>query len=186
MIKNRRIKVAALQSQNRRKTSSTEKNKANKEGNTLKDRVKRIAIGADHGAYDAKEAIKTYLETVGYKVVDVGTNNSTEKVDYPDFAQAVAKKVVSGECERGIMLDAAGIGSSMAANKVKGARAALCWNDATIQNSRLHNNANVLTMGTLQHSISDMCSMSKLWLETRFEGGRHWPRINKMMSIERM
>lgn len=185
MIKNRRIKVAALQSQNRRKIGSTEKNKANNGGNTLKDRVKRIAIGADHGAYDAKEAIKIYLETVGYKVTDVGTNNSTDKVDYPDFAQAVAKKVVSSECERGIMLDAAGIGSSMAANKVKGARAALCWNDATIQNSRLHNNANVLTMGTLQHSISDMCSMSKLWLETRFEGGRHWPRINKMMSIER-
>lgn len=186
MIKNRRIKVAALQAQNRRKPSTTEKDMANKGENTLKDRVKRIAIGADHGAYDAKEAIKIYLETVGYKVIDVGTNNSTEKVDYPDFAQAVAKKVVSDECERGIMLDAAGIGSSMAANKVKGARAALCWNEATIKNSRLHNNANVLTMGTLQHSISDMCSMSKLWLETRFEGGRHWPRINKMMSIERM
>ena len=186
MIKSRRIKVAALPSQNRRKLNSTENNKANNGGDNLKDRVKRIAIGADHGAYDAKEAIKIYLETVGYKVTDVGTNNSTDKVDYPDFAQAVAKKVVSGDCERGIMLDAAGIGSSMAANKVKGARAALCWNDATIQNSRLHNNANVLTMGTLQHSISDMCSMSKLWLETRFEGGRHWPRINKMMSIERM
>jgi ribose 5-phosphate isomerase B len=185
MIKSRRIKVAALASQNRRKLSSSEKGKVNNGGDTLKDHVRRIAIGADHGAYDAKEAIKTYLETVGYKVTDVGTNNSTDKVDYPDFAQAVAKKVVSGECERGIMLDAAGIGSSMAANKVKGARAALCWNDATIQNSRLHNNANVLTMGTLQHSISDMCSMSKLWLETPFEGGRHWPRINKMMSIER-
>lgn len=188
MIKNtnRRIKVATLQSKNRRSSDSTQKDMATNENTSLKDRVKRIAIGADHGAYDAKEAIKAYLEMLGYKVFDVGTNNSKVKVDYPDFAQAVAKKVVSGDCERGIMLDGAGIGSSMAANKVKGARAALCWNEATIKNSREHNNANVLTMGTLQHSISDMCSMSKLWLETRFEGGRHWPRINKMMSIERM
>lgn len=186
MIKNRRIKVINLPLQSRRNFNNTQQDMANNEGNALKDRVKRIAIGADHGAFEAKEAIKKYLETVGYKVFDVGTNNSKDKVDYPDFAQAVAKKVVSGECERGIMLDGAGIGSSMAANKVKGARAALCWNEATIKNSRQHNNANILTMGTLQHSISDMCSMSKLWLETRFEGGRHWPRINKMMSIERM
>ncbi|MCD6179105.1 MAG: ribose 5-phosphate isomerase B [Bacteroidales bacterium] len=183
---NRRIKIVSLQSQSRRKYNSTQNNMVNYEENTNKDHVKRIAIGADHGAYDTKEALKIYLETVGYKVIDVGTNNGTTKVDYPDFALAVARKVVRGECERGIMLDAAGIGSSMAANKVKGARAALCWNEATIKNSRLHNNANVLTMGTSQHSISDICSMSKLWLETRFEGGRHWPRINKMMSIERI
>lgn len=182
----RRNKTRNLQSQNRRAFANTTKNMANSEDNTLKDRVKRVAIGADHGAYDAKEALKKYLETVGYKVFDVGTTNSTNKVDYPDFALAVAKKVVNGECERGIMLDAAGIGSSMACNKVKGIRAALCWNEATIKNSREHNNANVLTMGTMQHSISEMCSMSKLWLETRFEGGRHWPRINKMMSIERI
>jgi len=186
MINNRRIRVIGLQSQSRRSYTETEINGVNNGENTMKDRVKRIAIGADHGAFDTKEALKIYLETIGYKVIDVGTKNNVDKVDYPDFAQAVARKVVSGECERGIMLDAAGIGSSMAANKVKGARAALCWNESTIKNSREHNNANVLTMGTLQHSVSDMCSMSKLWLETRFEGGRHWPRINKMMSIERM
>jgi len=188
MIKNinRRRKVANLPTQNRRNFASTNINMANSDYNTLKDRVKRIAIGADHGAFDAKEALKNYLEMVGYKVFDVGTANNIDKVDYPDFALAVAKKVVGGECERGIMLDGAGIGSSMACNKVKGVRAALCWNEATIKNSREHNNANVLTMGTTQHSISDICSMSKLWLETRFEGGRHWPRINKMMSIERL
>jgi len=117
--------------------------------------------------------------------VDVGTNNSTVKVDYPDFAVAVARKVVSGECERGIMLDGAGIGSSMVCNKVHGIRAALCWSTATIVNSREHNNANVLTMGTAQHTKEELCTMAKLWLETNFEGGRHWPRINKMMSIER-
>ena len=180
MIKNRRIKVAALQSQNRRKIRSTEKNKANNGGDTLKDHVKRIAIGADHGAYDAKEAIKIYLQTVGYKVVDVGTNNSTDKVDYPDFAQAVAKKVVSGECERGIMLDAAGIGSSMAANKVKGARAALCWNDATIQNSRLHNNANIISIPGRFINFDVAWEMVQVFFNTKFEGGRHNKRVEKI------
>ena len=147
--------------------------------------VRGVAIGADHGSYDAKEMVKRYLESAGYKMVDVGTNNSTVKVDYPDFAIAVARKVVNGECERGIMLDAAGIGSSMVGNKVHGIRAALCWSTKTILNSREHNNANYLTMGTAQHPKEELCAMAKLWLETKFEGGRHWPRINKMMSIER-
>jgi ribose 5-phosphate isomerase B len=147
--------------------------------------VRGVAIGSDHGSYDAKEMLKLFLESAGYKVVDAGTNNNTVKVDYPDFAVAVARKVVSGECERGIMLDAAGIGSSMVCNKVHGIRAALCWSTQTIINSREHNNANVLTMGTAQHPKEELCAMAKLWLETKFEGGRHWPRINKMMSIER-
>jgi ribose 5-phosphate isomerase B len=148
-------------------------------------RVRGVAIGADHGSYDAKELLKRYLESAGYKMVDVGTDNSTVKVDYPDYAVAVARKVVSGDCERGIMLDAAGIGSSMVCNKVHGIRAALCWSAKTIINSREHNNANILTMGTAQHPMEELCIMAKLWLETKFEGGRHWPRINKMMSIER-
>ena len=150
-----------------------------------KEQVKRIAVGADHGSFDSKEMLKKYLEAVGYTVVDVGTSNSTVKVDYPDYAVAVCKKVVSGECERGIMLDAAGIGSSMVCNKVHGIRAALCWSSKTIVNSREHNNANVLTMGTAQHKPDELCVMARLWLETKFEGGRHWPRINKMMSLER-
>ena len=149
------------------------------------DRVKRVAIGADHGSFDAKEMLKTYLELAGYIVVDVGTNNSIVKVDYPDYAVAVSRKVTSGLCERGIMLDGAGIGSSMVCNKVHGIRAALCWSEKTIMNSREHNNANVLTMGTAQHKPEELCTMAGLWLKTRFEGGRHWPRINKMMSLER-
>lgn len=150
-----------------------------------KELVKSIAIGADHGAFETKEILKSYLQVIGYKIIDVGTDNNTAAVDYPDFAYSVAKKVVSGECDRGIMLDGAGIGSSMVCNKVKGIRAALCWSTKTIINSRQHNNANVLTMGSAQHSVSDICAMAKLWLETDFEGGRHWPRINKMMSIEK-
>ncbi len=154
-------------------------------GFTAHARVNGVAIGADHGSYNAKEMLKRYLESAGYKIVDVGTFNSTVKVDYPDYALAVARKVVGGECERGIMLDAAGIGSSMVCNKVHGIRAALCWSTKTIVNSREHNNANVLTLGTAQHPMDELCVMAKLWLETKFEGGRHWPRINKMMTIER-
>ena len=131
------------------------------------------------------EINRNKVQSIGYNVIDVGTNNNIIKVDYPDFAYAVAKKVVSGECDRGIMLDAAGIGSCMVCNKVKGIRAALCWSEKTIKNSREHNNANVLTMGTNQHNALELCTMVKLWLETRFEGGRHWARINKMMAIER-
>ena len=149
-----------------------------------KEQVKNIALGADHGAFELKEKLKTYLGVIGYKIIDVGTD-SKSPVDYPDFAYKVAKKVVSGECDRGIMLDGAGIGSSMVCNKVKGIRAALCWSPKTIVNSRQHNNANVLTIGSAQHKESDIFSMVKLWLETDFEGGRHWPRINKMMSIEK-
>ncbi|MBE0663049.1 MAG: RpiB/LacA/LacB family sugar-phosphate isomerase [Bacteroidales bacterium] len=150
-----------------------------------KESIVTVALGADHGAYSAKEMLKSYLQVIGYKVTDVGTDNETIKVDYPDFAYQVAKKVASGACDRGIMLDAAGIGSSMVCNKVKGIRAALCWNMKTIINSREHNNANVLTMGTTMHSETELSAMAKLWLETGFEGGRHWPRINKMMAIER-
>ncbi len=155
------------------------------ESTNIQDTVKRVAIGADHGSYDAKEMLKTYLTNIGYKVTDVGTKNNVDKVDYPDFAAVVAKKVTNGDCERGIMLDAAGIGSSMACNKIKGIRAALCWSDKTIINSRQHNNANVLTMGTAQHSSAELCTMAKLWLETRFEGGRHWTRINKITALEK-
>jgi ribose 5-phosphate isomerase B len=148
------------------------------------DKVLRVAVGSDHGGYKSKELLKSYLESLGYRVVDVGCY-STESVDYPDFALAVARKVASGECERGIMIDGAGIGSSMVCNKVRGIRAALCYDLKTVVNSREHNNANVLTLGGPLHTPDELCQMSKVWLETRFAGGRHWPRINKMMAVER-
>lgn len=149
-----------------------------------RDNVKRVAIGSDHGGFEAKEILKSYLGSIGYHVTDVGTD-STESVDYPDFALKVAKKVASGECERGIMIDGAGIGSSMACNKVKGIRAAMCYSIKTIINSREHNNANVLTLGGPLHTPDELCEMAKVWLETRFAGGRHWRRVNKIMEIER-
>lgn len=149
-----------------------------------KDQVQRVAIGSDHGGFDAKEKLKTYLQSLGYQITDVGTY-SKESVDYPDIAVKVARKVASGDCERGIMIDGAGIGSSMVCNKVRGIRAALCYDLRTVVNSREHNNANVLTLGGPLHSADQLCEMAKVWLETRFGGGRHWPRINKMMAIER-
>jgi len=149
-----------------------------------KDNVRSVALGSDHGGFPAKETLKAYLEMQGYLITDVGTY-STDSVDYPDFAAKVARTVASGECDRGIMIDGAGIGSSMVCNKVRGIRAALCYDERTITNSREHNNANVLTLGGPLHTPDELCSMVKLWLETRFAGGRHWPRINKMMAVER-
>jgi len=149
-----------------------------------KDSVGRVALGSDHGGFEAKEFLKVYLEEKGYRVTDIGTD-SKESVDYPDFALKVGRLVADGRCDRGIMIDGAGIGSSMVCNKVRGVRAALCYDEKTIKNSREHNNANVLTLGGPLHSPEDLCAMAILWLETRFTGGRHWARINKMMAVER-
>jgi len=148
------------------------------------DRVLRVALGSDHGGFDAKELLKAHLSNLGYRISDVGTD-SKESVDYPDFAVGVARKVAAGDCERGIMIDGAGIGSSMVCNKVRGIRAALCYDLKTVVNSREHNNANVLTLGGPLHSADELCELAKVWLETRFAGGRHWARINKMMAVER-
>jgi ribose 5-phosphate isomerase B len=149
-----------------------------------RDNVHTVAVGSDHGGLEAKEAIKNFLALAGYEVTDLGTHTK-DSVDYPDFAVAVARSVASGRCDRGIMIDGAGIGSSMVCNKVRGVRAALCYDMKTIINSREHNNANVLTLGGPNHPVSDLCSMVEAWLTTRFAGGRHWPRINKMMAVER-
>jgi ribose 5-phosphate isomerase B len=149
-----------------------------------KDNVKRVALGSDHGAYDEKMTIKRYLQTTGYVVNDVGCH-SKDSVDYPDVAAAVCRKVVSGDCERGIMLDGAGIGSSMACNKVRGIRAALCYDLRTVVNSREHNNANVMTLGGPLHDAGQLCEMVRVWLQTRFPGGRHLARVNKIMALER-
>jgi len=110
------------------------------------EKIRRVAIGSDHGGFEAKELLKSFLAGRGYGVTDVGTNGK-ESVDYPDFAVKVAREVSSGRCERGIMVDGAGIGSCMVCNKVHGIRAALCYDRKTAANSREHNDANVLTLG---------------------------------------
>ena len=148
------------------------------------DTVRSVALGSDHGAWAQKQMLGTYLQTLGYRVVDVGCGGG-EKVDYPDIAVAVCRRVVSGDCERGIVLDGAGIGSCMAANKIKGIRAAMCYDLRTVINSREHNNANVLTLGGPLHDAGQLCEMAKVWLQTRFGGGRHMVRVNKIMALER-
>lgn len=147
-------------------------------------RQKTIAIGADHGGYDLKELLKGYLAELGYAVVDCGTD-STASVDYPDFAFAVAALVADGRAWRGIIVDGAGIGSCIAANKVPGVRAAMCYDQATAVNSREHNDANVLTLGAGLIGPNLARQIVKSWLETASGGGRHARRVNKIMDIER-
>ena len=143
-----------------------------------------IAIGADHGGFEMKEALMGYLQNKNYEVVDYGTY-SRESVDYPDIAQAVAEKVSSKESWRGIIIDGAGIGSCMAANKVSGVRAALCYDYATAHNSREHNDANVLTLGAGLIGSSLAKQIVDTFLLTDFGGGRHARRVDKIMSIEK-
>ena len=143
-----------------------------------------VAIGTDHGGYELKEMLKSYLGELGYGVVDCGTD-STNSVDYPDFAFAVAQLVAQGRAWRGIVVDGAGIGSCMVANKVPGVRAGLCYDQATAANSREHNNANVLTLGAGLIGPNLARQIVKTWLETPFGGGRHARRVDKIMEIER-
>ncbi len=142
-----------------------------------------VAVGADHGGYAMKEVLEEHFKANGYTVIDCGTN-STQAVDYPDFAEAVARKVASGEAWRGIIVDGAGIGSCMAANKVHGVRAALCYDYATAVNSREHNDANVLTLGAGLIGLALAKQIADTWLATEFGGGRHAGRVDKIMAIE--
>jgi ribose 5-phosphate isomerase B len=143
-----------------------------------------VAIGADHGGYELKEMLKGYLDELDYRVVDCGTD-STSSVDYPDFALAVAQLVAKGRAWRGIIVDGAGIGSCMAANKVPGVRAAMCYDQSTAVNSREHNDANVLTLGAGLIGDNLAKQIVKAWLNTSFGGGRHARRVNKIMEIEK-
>ncbi len=142
-----------------------------------------VAIGADHGGFELKQQLKVHLRDWGYRVLDLGTD-SAEAVDYPDFAEAVGNAVARGEAWLGIVLDSAGIGSSIAANKVPGVRAALCYDRATARNSREHNDANVLTLGAKLIAPEAAREIVALWLSTPFAGGRHQRRVDKIRSIE--
>jgi ribose 5-phosphate isomerase B len=143
-----------------------------------------VALGADHGGFRLKEELKDALAEWGYQVRDCGTHG-TDPVDYPDYAYAVAQLVADGGAWRGIMVDGAGIGSCMAANKVPGVRAAMCYDHATAVNSREHNDANVLTLGGVLIGSSLARQIVKVWLETPFGGDRHARRVAKIGEIER-
>ncbi len=147
-------------------------------------RARAVAIGADHGGFRLKETLRPVLAELGYAVIDCGTH-SEESVDYPDIALAVAQLVADGRAWRGVLVDGAGIGSAIAANKVPGVRAALCYDEATARNSREHNDANVLTLGAGMVGPSLARAILTTWLQTPAEGGRHARRVAKVMDIER-
>ncbi len=145
-------------------------------------RRRKIAIGADHGGFEMKEALKTVLDEIGCDYQDFGTN-STAAVDYPDFAQAVALAVARKTCDAGIMIDGAGIGSCMVANKIPGIRAAMCYDEASSRNSREHNGANVLTLGGKTTSNDKMREIVRVWLSTDLTEERHRRRVAKIDAL---
>ncbi len=143
-----------------------------------------IAIGSDHGGFRLKEALKPLLEAMGLFPRDVGVHDE-KPADYPDIALKVAELVAAGSATRGVIIDGAGIGSCMAANKVPGIRAALCYDRASARNGREHNDSNVLTLGARLLTQTQAEDVLRTWLETPFAGGRHQARVDKIMEIER-
>ena len=143
-----------------------------------------VALGADHGGFEMKEDLRAYVKELGYLVKDCGTR-STDAVDYPDFAVAVAASVAGGECAVGIMVDGAGIGSCMVANKVPGVRAAMCYDLVSARNSREHNDANVLTLGGRMVTKDLARQIVKVFLETSCTEERHRKRVQKITDVER-
>ena len=141
-----------------------------------------IAIGCDHGGYELKLEVIRHLEEKGWQFIDCGCNG--EAVDYPDIAAATCQKVLSGECEKAILICGTGIGISMAANKIKGIRAALCGDWYSAKFTRLHNDANALCMGGRVIGAGLACEIVDIFLDTEFEGGRHARRVDKVMKLE--
>lgn len=146
--------------------------------------AKTIAMGSDHGGFDMKERLKPVIAELGFTVRDVGIYEA-KPADYPDIAHAVAKLVAAGETAFGIIVDGAGIGSAMVANKVPGVRAALCYDRASARNSREHNHANVLTLGGRLLTETQAQDVLRTWLSTPFGGGRHQARVDKITEVER-
>ena len=137
----------------------------------------RIAIGSDHAGFEYKEKIREFLASLGHTVTDFGTN-SNAPVDYPLFIRPVAEAVAKGTCERGVVLGGSGNGEAIVANRVKGVRCALCWNEESARLGRQHNNANVVSLGQRMVSLDTALNLVRIWLDTPFEGGRHQHRID--------
>jgi ribose 5-phosphate isomerase B len=143
----------------------------------------KIALGTDHAGYDFKEAVQVFLKEAGHEVQDLGTY-SKESCDYPDYADRVCKYVVQGSVRFGILVCGAGIGMSIAANKVHGIRAALCHDFYTAQMGREHNDANVLVLPARIIALPYAQEIIKIFLKTEFAGGRHAVRVDKIMKME--
>ena len=141
----------------------------------------KIALASDHAGFEYKEAIKRWLAAHGHQVKDFGAF-SNERVDYPDYIRPAAEAVARGECERGIVLGGSGNGEAMVANRIRGIRCALCWNEESARLSRAHNDANVLALGQRMIPETMALRIVEVWLQTAFEGGRHIARIQKIES----
>jgi len=144
---------------------------------------KTVALGSDHGGYRMKEEIKPLIESLGFEVRDVGVFEE-KPADYPDIALLVAELVASGKAARGVVVDGAGIGSAIVANKVPGIRAALCYDKTSARNSREHNDSNVLTLGGRLLTATQAEEVVRTWISTPFAGGRHQARVQKILDIE--
>jgi ribose 5-phosphate isomerase B len=142
----------------------------------------KISLGSDHAGFRYKEKIKALLISLGHEVKDFGTT-SEEPVDYPKFIRPAAEAVANGECDRGIVLGGSGNGEAMAANKVRGIRCALCWNEETARLSRQHNDANVLSLGERMIPEDLALKIVRVWLTTDFDGGRHAARIAQFEPV---
>ncbi|MBR2847465.1 MAG: ribose 5-phosphate isomerase B [Clostridia bacterium] len=142
-----------------------------------------IAIGADHGGFELKNKIVKWLLDNGYDIKDFGIYEN-KSVDYPDIAEVVCKSIISGECDRGILVCGTGIGISIAANKIKGIRAAVCGDIYSAAMTKRHNNANVITLGGRVVGEDVGIEIVKAWLTNEFEGGRHQNRIDKITNLE--
>lgn len=165
-------------------TSSIQAESAPVASTTEQSGKKIVVLGADHGGFELKEVLKAEISALGFVLMDVGTT-SKEPVDYPDFAHAVAQSVSTGRAWRGIMIDGAGIGSCIVANKVPGVRAGMAYDVSSASNSREHNDTNVLTLGAGMIGINLAKQIVKVWLTTDFGGDRHTKRVDKIKSVER-
>lgn len=139
----------------------------------------KIAIASDHAGYEYKALLIAHLRARNHEVVDFGTA-STDSVDYPDFIRPAAAAVAKGECERGVVLGGSGNGEAIAANRYRGVRCALCWNEESARLARAHNDANVISLGQRMISEADAKKIVDMWLVTPFEGGRHLARLQKL------
>jgi RpiB/LacA/LacB family sugar-phosphate isomerase len=145
----------------------------------------KIAVGSDHAGFELKEAVRAELVRLGHEVQDLGTDSATESVDYPDFAIPVAERVARGEADRGVVVCATGIGVSIAANKVQGARASVVTSDDTARLTRADNDSNVLALGAkTAPSFEDALRWLRVWLETPYARGRHDRRVQKIRDYE--
>ncbi len=142
-----------------------------------------IVIGCDHAGCEMKNEVIKHLENRGETVIDVGCNG--ESCDYPDIAKALAEKIISGECLKGILICGTGVGMSIAANKINGIRAALCSEHFSAKYTRLHNDSNVLCMGARTIGPGLACELVDLFIDTEFEGGRHQRRVDKINALEK-